>query len=66
LSLLTYYVSSQCATEYAMKRPKTILPRKTPAKTDKKYPTFIVITVIILVISLAAYLDESVVNTNNI
>jgi hypothetical protein len=49
-----------------MKRPKTILPRKTPAKTDKKYPTFIVITVIILVISLAAYLDESVVNTNNI
>lgn len=31
-----------------MKRPKIKLPTKTPPRTDKKYPTFIVITAIIL------------------
>ncbi|KAK5191955.1 hypothetical protein LTR92_007902 [Exophiala xenobiotica] len=40
--------SPQCAAELAIRFPSTILPRNTPPKTDRKYPTFIVITAIIL------------------
>ncbi|KAK5267512.1 hypothetical protein LTR96_007545 [Exophiala xenobiotica] len=40
--------SPQCAAELAIRFPNTILPRNTPPKTDRKYPTFIVITAIIL------------------
>jgi hypothetical protein len=38
----------QCAAESPVKWPNTILPRNTPARIDKKYPTFIVMTAIIL------------------
>jgi hypothetical protein len=55
----------QSAAEYAMKRLKTMLPRNTPPRMDKKYPTFIVMTAIILCTRQPARCQTSRLKTYN-
>jgi len=47
LSAPREFANAQCATEYAIKRENTKLPRNTPARTLMKYPQFIVMVAII-------------------